>query len=650
MLILDSAVKRDLQFDTGTFTMDVNNMNFCSVSKRPFACTDHRGHHIWMHLPPHDASAALRTYIAQKAHAPFTTSCCILVPAWKKASYSRLLNGMTLLRRFDKGCPIFRLQNGQQQCAPYPVRIYHDAVWPQPSRCNLADAMTAASMKFTGIVKGQPVSIMFDTGSDASFANKRICHTLQLPIEPLCNGSGQSAISIRLIPYSYVGPTSPSHTFRARSLWQGGVPLHPGAATECPASRGRAFLSANATCATAVTLKGVCFPVRCFVMNLPAQHDFILGEDFMQMARTRLDYAGGACTLQQGRKTICLPCHVLPAPPIYSERASAAPVSAAAIVCSPSKSPNLGMITAARLRQAYDKGCTIFAVQIMSADKSGSVQLQAVPFLGATSCDPDVHPSAPAHLQAGIKDILQEFAEIKRQLQDYVAKGHVEPSSSPFGVPVLFVQKKDGGLRMCVDYRALNKVTVSNRYPLPRIDEMLDQLHGAKYFSSLDLQSGYHQIRIDPADVEKTAFRTPYGLYQFKVLSFGLTNAPATFQRVMNDTFRQELGAYVLVYLDDILVFSRTVEDHLQHLRCVLSKLRQHRLYAKLSKCHFGRTELPFLGHIVGAEGIRVDPRKTDVVKNWPTPTCMEDVRRFLGLAGYFRNILCKAMLAKSHA
>ena len=193
---------------------------------------------------------------------------------------------------------------------------------------------------------------------------------------------------------------------------------------------------------------------------------------------------------------------------------------------------------------------------------------------------------------------------------------------------------------MCVDYRALNKVTVSNRYPLPRIDEMLDQLHGAKYFSSLDLQSGYHQIRIDPADVEKTAFRTPYGLYRFKVLSFGLTNAPATFQRVMNDTFRQELGVYVLVYLDDILVFSRTVEDHLQHLRCVLSKLRLHRLYAKLSKCHFGRTELPFLGHIVGAEGIRVDPRKTDVVKNWPTPTCMEDVRRFLGLAGYFRKFL----------
>ena len=338
MLILDPAVKRDLQFDTGTFTMDVNNMDYCSVSKRPFACTDHRGHHIWMHLPPHDASAALRTYLAQKAHAPFTTSCCILVPAWKKASFSRLLHGMTLLRQFDKECPIFRLQNGQQQCASYPVRIYHDAVWPQPSKCNLADTVTAASMKFTGIVKGQPVSIMFDTGSDASFANKSICHTLQLPIEPLAQ-----PLNVQL------------------------------------AGEGHC-LSANATCATAVTLKGVCFPVRCFVMNLPAQHDFILGEDFMQMARTRLDYAGGACTLQQGKKTICLPCHVLPAPPVYSERASAAPVSAAATMCSPSKSPNLGMITAARLRQAYDKGCTIFAVQIMSADNSGSVQLQAVPF------------------------------------------------------------------------------------------------------------------------------------------------------------------------------------------------------------------------------------------------------------------------------
>ena len=310
----------------------------------------------------------------------------------------------------------------------------------------------------------------------------------------------------------------------------------------------------------------------------------------------------------------------------------------------PTRPKFLGMISASRLWKAYDKGCDIIAAQyslvcnktcmqagLSPADGSAHAQaLQSGPRSSTSKNAADVHPSAPAALQAGIKHVLQEFAdcfpdelpaglpparnvshtiplqpgtgavcrplfrysptelaEIKRQLADYLAKGHVEPSSSPFGAPVLFVQKKDGGLRMCVDYRALNKVTIANRYPLPRIDEMLDQLHGARYFSSLDLQAGYHQIRIAPEDVEMTAFRTPYGLYQFKVLSFGLTNAPATFQRVMNDIFRQELGVSVLVYLDDILVFSRTAEEHLQHIRCVLTKLRQHQLFAKALEMSF---------------------------------------------------------------
>lgn len=634
---VDAAVLRELQADTKQFTrfvdsFGVRNMPDCkTASECPFVCIDHRHQHTFMHLPPQDASTAMHTYLLQKVHAPHTTSCCILVPAWKKANYSRLLKGMTLLKQYDKGAPIFRTTNGLQQCSPYAVRIYHDAAWPQPSRCNLVDSASAASMQFTGHVRGKPVVVRFDTGSDACFISQGICRALQLPTEPLAQ-----PLNVQL------------------------------------AGEGHC-LSATATCHASVALASACYMVRCYVMKLPPQHELILGEDFMRMAKTHLDYAEGTCTLKQGKKSICLKC----SDPIAEPPVQHAPASA------PKGNVSLGTITVAKLRRAYDKGCRVFAVQILPTDDSLNAQLQAGPYLGATSCSPDVHSSAPAVLQAGLKDVLQEFAdcfpdelpaglppvrnvghtvplhagtgaicrpmfryspaelaEIKRQLADLVAKGHVEPSSSPFGAPVLFVQKKDGGLRMCVDYRALNQVTVANRYPLPRIDEMLDQLHGAKYFSSLDLQSGYHQIRIDPADVEKTAFRTPYGLFQFKVLSFGLTNAPATFQRVMNDTFRQELGVFVLVYLDDILVFSRTPAEHLQHLRCVLSKLRQHSLYAKLSKCHFGRTELPFLGHIISGNGVQVDPKKTEVVKNWPTPTCMEDVRRFLGLAGYFRKFL----------
>ena len=161
---------------------------------------------------------------------------------------------------------------------------------------------------------------------------------------------------------------------------------------------------------------------------------------------------------------------------------------------------------------------------------------------------------------------------------------------------------------MVIDYRALNKLTIKNRYSLPRIDDLFDQLAGSRVFSSLDLAQGYHQIRIIE-DVPKTAFGVPFGHYQFKVLSFGLTNAPATFQGVMNKKFQQHLGKFVLVYLDDILVFSKTQEEHLEHLCKVFEILRENKLFAKLTKCHFAKSELEYLGHVVGKDGIKVDPR-----------------------------------------
>jgi len=202
------------------------------------------------------------------------------------------------------------------------------------------------------------------------------------------------------------------------------------------------------------------------------------------------------------------------------------------------------------------------------------------------------------------------------------------------------VQKKDGTLRMCIDYRALNKITVRDRYPLPRIDDLLDKLHGCTIFSSLDLQSGYHQIRINDEDKPKTAMITPLGQFQFKVLCFGLTNAPATFQRAMNAVFRKYIGKFVLVYLDDILVMSRTPEEHEKHLRIVLETLRKHQLKAKLSKCEFNKPELHFLGHIVGKDGIAVDPSKIAVIERWPLPRSLKELQSFLGLVNYFRKFV----------
>lgn len=233
-----------------------------------------------------------------------------------------------------------------------------------------------------------------------------------------------------------------------------------------------------------------------------------------------------------------------------------------------------------------------------------------------------------------------ELDELKKQLDDLIKAGFVRPSKSPFGAPVLFVKKKDGSMRMCIDYRALNGVTIKNSYPLPRIDELFDRLHGAKVFSKIDLRSGYHQIRIAEGDAPKTAFRTRYGHFEFLVLPFGLTNAPATFMHLMHQIFRPFLDRFVLVFLDDILIYSRNLEEHKEHVRQVLELLRQNKLYAKESKCELFKDRVEFLGHMVDAGGIHMMEDKVNAVTAWPQLTSVADVRSFLGTVGYYRKFV----------
>jgi hypothetical protein len=191
-------------------------------------------------------------------------------------------------------------------------------------------------------------------------------------------------------------------------------------------------------------------------------------------------------------------------------------------------------------------------------------------------------------------------------------------------------------MRMCIDYRSLNEVTIKNKYPLPWIDDLFDQLQGAKYFSKIDLRSGYHQLRIREADIQKTAFVTRYGQYEFTVMPFGLTNAPAFFMNLMNKVFMEELDKFVVVFIDDILIYSKNRKDHERHLRIILGRLRAHQLYAKLSKCEFWLEKIAFLGHILTAEGIEVDPSKVEAVSKWKQPSNVSEVRSFLGMAGYY--------------
>ncbi|GBG92376.1 hypothetical protein CBR_g55284 [Chara braunii] len=254
------------------------------------------------------------------------------------------------------------------------------------------------------------------------------------------------------------------------------------------------------------------------------------------------------------------------------------------------------------------------------------------------------------HHQAPYRLSIPEATELKRQLEKLLRLGFMKPNNSPWGAPVLFAHKADDTLRLCIDFRGLNRYTVKNNYPMPRSDELFDRLAGNRFFTKIDLRSGYHQIRIAAADQPKTAFRSRFGHYEFTVMPFGLTNVPATFQRAMNDIFRDILEQYVLVYLDDILVYSRTLEEHLRHLRDVLDRLRRHSFYAKLSKCRFAQHKVDFLGHylrvravaefhdqaVVGHMGFHkmlarvsrlyVWPKRKDFVKDYVAecPTCQE--------------------------
>jgi hypothetical protein len=204
----------------------------------------------------------------------------------------------------------------------------------------------------------------------------------------------------------------------------------------------------------------------------------------------------------------------------------------------------------------------------------------------------------------------QELEELKKQLADMLSKGLIRPSASPWGSPVIFVDKRDGTIRLCVDYHKLNEVTIKNKYPLPKIEDLFDQLNGAKVFSEIYLHTGYHQLKVRESDIPKTAFTTCYGLFEYTVMSFGLTNAPSYFMNLMNKVFMKFLDKFVVVFIDDILVYSKTEEEHAEHLRLVLGTLHEHQLYAKFSKWEFWLKEVGFLGHVISASGVFMDPSK----------------------------------------
>ncbi|KAG7567925.1 Zinc finger CCHC-type superfamily [Arabidopsis thaliana x Arabidopsis arenosa] len=395
------------------------------------------------------------------------------------------------------------------------------------------------------------------------------------------------------------------------------------------AAGGQAMYPSGIVRDISVVVNGVNMPTDLIVVQLK-KHDVILGMDWLGKYKAHIDCHRGRIQFEREEGML---------------KFQGIRTTSGSLV-----------ISAIQAERMLGKGCEAYIATITTHEVGASAELKDIPianefsdvFEAVSGLPPDRSDPFTIELEPGTTPISKapyrmapaEMAELKKQLEELLDKGFIRPSSSPWGAPVLFVKKKDGSFRLCIDYRGLNRVTVKNKYPLPRIDELLDQLRGAKWFSKIDLASGYHQIPIDPLDIRKTAFRTRYGHYEFVVMPFGLTNAPAAFMKMMNGVFQEFLDEFVIIFIDDILVYSKDWESHQDHLRAVLERLRKHELFAKLSKCSFWQRSIGFLGHIVSDKGVSVDPEKIKSIKDWPRPKNATEIRSFLGLAGYYRRFV----------
>ena len=531
---------------------------------------------------------------------------------------------MRLLKEYRKGTVMFSdidKQGNRQPMrgVPWDVQIFYDAPRPQISVANAHSG--GLSMEFSGLFAGQAAQVLIDTGATDNFVSSAFAR--------------QSGLTVTAL--------------------EGEVVLANGSNAKIAG-----------TIKAKIRIGAYQSSVNCLVIDsLLENFDVILGDKWMKQQKAILDVCKQTCTLNN--KKVTLKKRATPDQPCENRLLSImqcrrlVQAGCQAFVCQSSTS-ELSELTKQNIQfDVRDDDGAVSETEFESDFDAKIAEITDSLIADTLRKFKDVFPDAlpdelPPHRDIGhaihlkqdavppYKAIYRmtrtELQEVKSQIADLLRKNFIEPANSPFGAPVIFVKKKDGTLRMCIDFRALNKLTKKNRYPLPRIDDLLDKLQGAaSVFSSLDLMSGYFQIRISDEDKEKTGFRTPIGHFQFKVLPFGLTNAPSTFMKVMDGIF-SKYSAFVCVYIDDILIFSKSQEEHLQHLQIVLSLLRKHKLFAKLSKCSFLLKEVKFLGHVASAEGVKVDPAKLAAVTKRQEPRNPKEVHSFTGFANYFRKFI----------
>jgi len=641
-----TAVGRDFSLD-GACLDDGSNAhckNFQSPSN-PFEKAAIRGHNVFLNGPWDDRLAVMMEhYCREKSEDPYNTSGCFIVPRWKGAPWQRYLKGMQVLKSYPKGSRIFtakNMHNGNRELmpgVPWEVLVYWDPPKRRPApriRLNMVSGLegvsisTTVQMEIEGKYGGTPCSILLDSGSkDLSFVSQSFVERNRLVLKP--------APTIQVV--SYDGHELPSTHSVTAVLQIGEI---------------REKLSLP-------------------VVPMDESLDLILGCDWLTARGAHLYFDKAQISLRSGRRRVAIPAKRIPLPS-WSGRAQLRASTSRPEILHASKARRLlrrrafsfvvlvnEQLKVDNVRDEFDVSSLIDKPDLASISGQGSMLQTDVDNLTTEFSDvlrepppglprwretistiPTIEGAKPPY-RAPFRLSPAERRELEKQIAHLLEMKYIQPSTSPYGAPVLFIPKPDGTLRMCLDYRMLNSITVKNRYPVPRVDDLLDTLGGARVFSSLDLAAGYWQIRLKDEEIPKTAFSTHLGHFEWRVLPMGLSNAVATFQNLMNRIFgeRGYLRKFVLVYLDDILVYSKTAEEHAQHLRLVFQALREEELFAKPSKCYFNKSELKYLGHIVGSGGIKVDPAKIAAVRNFPLPQNVGDVRSFLGLATYFRRFI----------
>jgi len=620
----------DMNFDLLFMKNSVCNLHahgWSSMVSSP-AQLNFAGHTSLIVLPEQQtvAQAIIREYARCKGIAPHTTSACFIAPQFNRFH-------ATLLR--DKGCVCIRtIRKGEinahiRRPLPFSISIHADKSVFQPRATSFEREHFPLSQVYNGqlLPSHMPVTLLADSGATHAFCGQNFAHKCKLEIRPNTQGQsvkladGSSSLSI-LGTTHFLLKLGEAH-IQVESLVvaseTAGFDIIIG---DTIFDRYKAALFYEPK-GIELTVKGLKHFIPSAVY--PSCSKFAIIEDSNLFAHASLSVIGAKeanNTIKDGGHAFLLwvrPEFVYNTPMCNHSSAEN----------HAQQNPHSCVIPQSELQEIIEKYKSVF----------DEVPPGLPPDRGVGHTIP-LEPNVKPPFRHIYRLSPNEMAEAKKQVEILMEKGWIRPSSSPFGAPILFVSKKDGTLRMVIDYRALNAVTIRNRYPLPRAEDLFDQLTNSKVFSSIDLQSGYHQIRITPEDVPKTAFRTPFGHYEFLVLCFGLTNAPATFQSTMNRIFAPYIGKFMVVYIDDILIFSKNAEEHKHHLQLVLEVLKNERFYAKLSKSELNRDHLEFLGHIISAEGIRVDPKKIKAVQEWKTPSNITELRSFLGLANYFRRFV----------